>query len=175
MLESHAISHRTGVLALVGTTPVVEVTKVDTGPCRLFVKLESQNPGGSIKDRIALSMIEAAERDGHLKPGATIIEATAGNTGLGLALVAAQKGYRLILVVPDKMTREKVLHLKALGAEGAYDPLRRAPRDTRSITRTSPSASPMRSPARSTSTSSAIPPIRARTRRRPAPETLGAD
>ncbi len=104
-------------LALVGNTPVVELTRLDTGPCRLFVKLESQNPGGSIKDRIALSMIEAAEREGRLAPGATIVEATAGNTGLGLALVAAQKGYRLLLVVPDKMAREKVLHLKALGAE----------------------------------------------------------
>jgi cystathionine beta-synthase len=85
--------------------------------CRLFVKLENQNPAGSIKDRIGLSMVEAAERDGRLKPGGTIIEATAGNTGLGLALVAAQKGYKLILVVPDKMAREKIFHLRALGAE----------------------------------------------------------
>ncbi|MCW2241249.1 cystathionine beta-synthase [Azospirillum canadense] len=108
---------RSGVLSLVGNTPIVEISRLDTGPCRLFVKLESQNPGGSIKDRIALSMVEAAERDGRLTPGATIIEATAGNTGLGLALVSAQKGYRLVLIVPDKMAREKVLHLKALGAE----------------------------------------------------------
>src|SRR5581483_10999222 len=90
---------------------------IDTGLCRLFVKLENQNPTGSIKDRIGLSMIEAAERDGHIRPGGTLIEATAGNTGLGLALVAAQKGYRLILVIPDKMSQEKVLHLKALGAD----------------------------------------------------------
>ncbi|WP_137937854.1 cystathionine beta-synthase [Chitinivorax sp. B] len=103
-------------LNLIGNTPVIELTKLDTGPCRLFVKLENQNPGGSIKDRIALSMIEAAERDGRLKPGGTIVEATAGNTGLGLALVAAQKGYKLTLVVPDKMSREKIFHLKALGA-----------------------------------------------------------
>ncbi|QGZ42731.1 cystathionine beta-synthase [Pseudoduganella flava] len=102
---------------LIGNTPLVEVTRLDTGPCRLFLKLESQNPGGSIKDRIALSMIEAAERDGRLQPGGTIIEATAGNTGLGLALVGRIKGYRVILVVPDKMSTEKVLHLKALGAE----------------------------------------------------------
>src|SRR5919107_557570 len=108
---------RPGVLGLIGDTPVVEITRFDTGPCRLFVKLESQNPGGSIKDRIALSMIETAERDGRLKPGATIIEATAGNTGLGLALVAARKGYKLILVVPDKMAREKILNLRALGAD----------------------------------------------------------
>src|SRR3954471_10516128 len=108
---------RPGVLGLIGDTPVVEITRFDTGPCQLFVKLESQNPGGSIKDRIALSMIETAERDGRLTPGATIIEATAGNTGLGLALVAARKGYKLILVVPDKMAREKILNLRALGAD----------------------------------------------------------
>jgi cystathionine beta-synthase len=83
----------------------------------LFLKLESANPGGSIKDRPALTMIEAAERDGRLKPGGVIVEATAGNTGLGLALVSAAKGYRLILVIPDKMSREKIFHLKAMGAE----------------------------------------------------------
>ncbi|UTY59926.1 cystathionine beta-synthase [Massilia sp. erpn] len=102
--------------SLIGNTPLVEVTQLDTGPCRLFLKLESQNPGGSIKDRIGLSIIEAAERDGRLKPGGTIIEATAGNTGLGLALVGRIKGYRVELVVPDKMATEKILHLKALGA-----------------------------------------------------------
>src|SRR5258708_5491204 len=107
----------TNVLELIGNTPMIEVRRFDTGPCRLFLKLENQNPGGSIKDRIALSMIEAAERDGRLRPGGTLIEATAGNTGLGLALVAAQKGYRLILVIPDKMSQEKGFHLKALGAD----------------------------------------------------------
>jgi cystathionine beta-synthase len=105
------------VLDLIGNTPVVELDQIDTGRCRLFVKLENQNPGGSIKDRIGLSMIEAAERDGRLKPGGTIVEATAGNTGLGLALVAAQKGYRLIIVIPDKMSQEKIFNLKAMGAE----------------------------------------------------------
>jgi cystathionine beta-synthase len=105
------------LLGLIGQTPLLKLTRIDTGPCELFVKLESQNPGGSIKDRIALTMIEAAERDGRLKPGGTIIEATAGNTGLGLALVAARKGYKLKLVVPDKMSLEKIFHLKALGAE----------------------------------------------------------
>ena len=105
------------VLALIGNTPLVRLTKFDTGPCELFVKMESQNPGGSIKDRIALAMIEAAERDGHLEPGATLVEATAGNTGLALALVAIQKGYRLTLVIPDKMSQEKIFHLKALGAQ----------------------------------------------------------
>ena len=102
---------------LIGNTPLVQVTRLDTGPCQLFLKLESQNPGGSIKDRIGLSIIEAAEADGRLQPGGTIIEATAGNTGLGLALVGRLKGYRVLLVVPDKMSTEKVLHLKALGAE----------------------------------------------------------
>ena len=90
---------------------------MDTGPCELFLKLENQNPTGSIKDRIALSMVEAAEREGKLKPGGTIIEATAGNTGLGLALVAAAKAYRIILVIPDKMSQEKIAHVRALGAE----------------------------------------------------------
>src|SRR5271163_4248172 len=105
------------ILDTIGNTPLVELTHIDTGPCRLFVKLENQNPGGSIKDRIGLTMIEAAERDGRLKPGGTVIEATAGNTGIGLALVAAQKGYRLILVVPDKMSQDKIFHLRSLGAE----------------------------------------------------------
>ncbi len=102
---------------LIGNTPLIQVTRLDTGPCQLFLKLESQNPGGSIKDRIGRSIIEAAEADGRLQPGGTIIEATAGNTGLGLALVGRIKGYRVLLVVPDKMSTEKVLHLKALGAE----------------------------------------------------------
>ncbi|RUY40355.1 pyridoxal-phosphate dependent enzyme, partial [Mesorhizobium sp. M7A.F.Ca.CA.001.13.2.1] len=105
------------VLDLIGQTPVVELTKFDTGKCRLFIKLESQNPGGSIKDRIALSMIAAAEKQGKLKRGGTIVEATAGNTGLGLAQVGIPKGYRIVLVVPDKMSREKIQHLRALGAE----------------------------------------------------------
>jgi cystathionine beta-synthase len=106
-----------GILSLIGNTPLLEVTRFDTGPCKLFLKLENQNPGGSIKDRIGLAMIEAAERDGKLKPGGTLVEATAGNTGLGLALVATIKGYRLVLVIPDKMSQEKVFHLKAMGAE----------------------------------------------------------
>src|SRR5258705_7391416 len=90
------------VLGLIGNTPMVRLSKFDTGPCELFLKLENQNPGGSIKDRIALAMIQAAERDGRLQPGATLVEATAGNTGLALALVAVQKGYRLTLVIPHK-------------------------------------------------------------------------
>ena len=105
------------VLELIGNTPMVRVNHIDTGKCELFLKLESHNPGGSIKDRIALSMIDAAERDGSLKPGGTLVEATAGNTGLGLALVASQKGYKLVLVIHDKMIQEKIFHLKELGAE----------------------------------------------------------
>jgi len=105
------------VLEMVGRTPMLEVTHIDTGPCRLFLKLELANPGGSIKDRIGISMIEEAEKRGDLKPGDTIVEATAGNTGLGLALVAQQKGYPLILVLPDKMSQEKIFNLRAMGAE----------------------------------------------------------
>jgi cystathionine beta-synthase len=104
-------------LDLIGNTPMLELQGFDTGPCKLFLKLENMNPGGSIKDRIALTMIEAAEKEGRLKPGGTIIEATAGNTGLGLAQVGILKGYRLILVVPDKMSREKIQHLRGLGVD----------------------------------------------------------
>jgi len=105
------------ILETIGNTPIVELTHTDTGLCRLFVKLENQNPGGSIKDRIGLSMINVAEKEGKIKPGDTLIEATAGNTGIGLALVARLKGYKLILVIPDKMSQEKINHLRALGVE----------------------------------------------------------
>ncbi len=111
------MSIHASVIDMIGNTPMLELRNFDTGPCRLLLKLESQNPGGSIKDRIGLSMIEAAERDGHIQPGGTIIEATAGNTGLGLALVAAQKGYKMLVIVPDKMSQEKIFHLNALGAQ----------------------------------------------------------
>jgi cystathionine beta-synthase len=105
------------VLEMIGHTPLMAVTRLDTGPCQLFLKLENQNPGGSIKDRVGLYLVEAAERSGRLPRGGTLIEATAGNTGLGLALVAAQKGFRLRLVIPDKMSQEKIFHLRAMGAE----------------------------------------------------------
>lgn len=105
------------VLDLIGNTPIVRINHLDTGPCTLYIKLESQNPGGSVKDRIGLKMIEDAEAAGLIKPGSTLVEGTAGNTGLGLALVAAQKGYKLVLVIPDKMSREKISNLKAMGAE----------------------------------------------------------
>src|SRR4030081_2125036 len=112
-----SIDRPPAILSLIGDTPLVEVTRLDTGPCQLFLKLENQNPGGSIKDRIALSMIEAAEQEGKLQPGGTVIEATAGNTGLGLALVPGAKSFRVLLVIPDKMSQEKIFHVKALGAE----------------------------------------------------------
>ena len=105
------------VLEMVGHTPMLEISRLDTGPCRLLLKLELMNPGGSIKDRIGISMIGEAERRGDIRPGDTIVEATAGNTGLGLALVAAQKGYKLVLVLPDKMSQEKIFNLRAMGAE----------------------------------------------------------
>src|SRR6202047_2825393 len=104
-------------LEMIGNTPPLAVRHLETGPCELFLKLENQNPGGSIKDRVGLYLIQAAERSGALQAGGTLIEATAGNTGLGLALVGAQKGYRLLLVIPDKMSQEKIFHLRAMGAE----------------------------------------------------------
>ena len=105
------------VLDMIGNTPMLRLSEFDTGACELYLKLELANPGGSIKDRIAVSMIGEAERRGELSAGDTIVEATAGNTGLGLALVAGQKGYRLVLVIPDKMSQEKVMNLRAMGAE----------------------------------------------------------
>jgi cystathionine beta-synthase len=116
-MEITPIPSQNSVLGLIGNTPIMRVTNIDTGPCELYLKLESQNPGGSVKDRIALSMIEAAEKDGRLKPGGTLVEATAGNTGLALALVAAHKHYKVILVIPDKMSQEKIFHLRAMGAQ----------------------------------------------------------
>lgn len=105
------------ILNLIGSTPVVKLRNL-VGPhdAEVWAKLESLNPGGSVKDRICLSMVEAAERDGKLKPGATIVEPTSGNTGIGLALVAAVKGYRLILTMPDTMSEERRSLLTAYGA-----------------------------------------------------------
>src|SRR6185503_15922094 len=106
------------VLDLVGSTPLVRLVDFgrETG-ATLLAKLEFMNPGGSNKDRIGLSMIEAAERDGRLRPGGTIVEPTSGNTGVGLAIAAAHKGYRCIFVMPDKMSQEKISMLRAYGAE----------------------------------------------------------
>ena len=105
------------ILELVGNTPILKTHTIDTGQCELFLKLESQNPGQSIKDRIAITMIDKAEREGKLKQGIRIIEATAGNTGIALALIASQKGYEITVVVPDKMSEGKIAHLRAMGAQ----------------------------------------------------------
>jgi cystathionine beta-synthase len=116
IIENRQMTSKT-ILETIGNTPMVELTHTDTGVCRLFMKLENQNPGGSIKDRVGLSMINEAEKQGRIQPGDTIVEATAGNTGLGLALVSRLKGYNLVLVIPDKMSQEKINHLRALGVE----------------------------------------------------------
>jgi len=116
------------VLEVVGRTPLIKLNNITKNiHSDIYVKAEFLNPGGSVKDRIGLKMIEAAEREGRLKSGGTIIEATAGNTGVGLALVAAVKGYRCIFVMPDKMSQDKVNLLKAYGAEVVVTPTSVAP------------------------------------------------
>ena len=111
------------VLELVGDTPIVRLDRLSPpGGARILAKLEFLNPGGSVKDRIGLAMIEAAERDGKLKPGGTIVEPTSGNTGVGLAIAAAGKGYRCVFVMPDKMSQEKISMLRAYGAEVVITP-----------------------------------------------------
>ena len=111
------------VLDLVGSTPIVELPAISRDvPGMVLAKLEYLNPGGSVKDRIGLAMIDAAERDGRLRPGGTIVEPTSGNTGVGLAIAAAIKGYRCIFVMPDKMSQEKIATLRAFGAEVVITP-----------------------------------------------------
>ena len=111
------------VLEAIGQTPLIRINRIAAGlTAALYAKIEFVNPGGSVKDRIAVAMVDAAEKDGSLKPGGTIVEATAGNTGVGLALVAAVKGYRCIFVLPDKMAVEKIRLLKAYGAEVVMTP-----------------------------------------------------
>src|SRR4029077_1521485 len=122
-----AAMHET-ILQSIGRTPLVKPGRLAEGlQAQVAVKVESQNPGGSVKDRVALAMISDAERRGLLRPGGTIIEATAGNTGVGLAMVAAVKGYRCIFFLPDKMSAEKILLLKAYGAEVVITPTGVAP------------------------------------------------
>jgi len=105
------------ILQAVGKTPLVRINRVVDGlSCELYGKCEFLNPGGSVKDRAALSMIEQAEKDGHIKPGDTLIEATSGNTGIGIAMAAAVKGYKVIITMPEKMSSEKHTVLEALGA-----------------------------------------------------------
>ena len=110
-------------LDMVGRTPLVRLNRViDDAPCLVLAKVEYVNPGGSVKDRPAVTMLREAEADGLLRPGATIVEATSGNTGVGLAMAAAIKGYRCILVMPDKMSKEKIDLLRAYGAEVVVTP-----------------------------------------------------
>ena len=110
------------ITELVGNTPLVRIRKLNQGAAEVVVKVEYFNPGGSVKDRIALAMVEAAEKDGVLKPGATIIEPTSGNTGVGLALIAAVKGYKLVLTMPDTMSIERRKLAAAYGAELVLTP-----------------------------------------------------
>ncbi|MEK6628278.1 MAG: cysteine synthase family protein [Bdellovibrionota bacterium] len=121
------------ILATIGNTPLVRLNKITKeSPHQFFAKIEYFNPAGSVKDRIGLAMIEAAEKRGQLKPGGTIVEATAGNTGLGLALAAAVKGYKCIFVLPEKMSEEKRAMLRAYGARVVMTPVGVAPDDPRS-------------------------------------------
>jgi cystathionine beta-synthase len=121
------------ILETVGNTPLVQLNRVKTGVrASVLAKVEFFNPGGSIKDRIGLSIIEDAEREGRLRPGGTIVEATSGNTGAGLAIAAAVKGYKTVFVMPDKMSEEKVRFLRALGARVVITPTSAAPEDPRS-------------------------------------------
>ena len=106
------------ILEAIGNTPMVRLNRVAAGlRPTILAKIEYLNPGGSVKDRIGIAMLEAAERSGQIGPGGTVIEGTSGNTGMGLALVAAVKGYRCIFTMPDKMSQEKIDSLRALGAE----------------------------------------------------------
>ena len=106
------------ILKTIGSTPIVKLNSIGSHlECNLFAKLELFNPGGSVKDRIALEMVECAEKEGRIKPGDTLIEATSGNTGIGLSLAATVKGYKMIIVMPEKMSMEKELTLRALGAK----------------------------------------------------------
>lgn len=119
--------------SMIGDTPIIRLRKVaGNGPHEFFGKLEAFNPGGSVKDRIALAIIEGAEKRGDLKPGGTIIEATSGNTGVGLAMVAAVKGYKCIFVMPDKISEEKRAILRAYGALVVMTPTAVEPEDPRS-------------------------------------------
>src|SRR5829696_2335684 len=121
------------VLDLVGNTPIVKLPRLTAGlACTIAVKLETTNPGGSSKDRPAVAMIDAAERAGLLQPGGTIVEPTSGNTGVGLAIVAAQRGYRCVFVMTDKVAPEKVALLRAYGAEVVVCPVAVPPEDPES-------------------------------------------
>jgi len=131
--SANSISFHKDILTTIGNTPLVRLNSVTSGLDPLVLaKVESFNPGGSVKDRIGWPIIEDAERDGRLRPGGTIVEATSGNTGVGLAIAAAIKGYRCIFVMPDKMSQEKILLLRAYGARVVVTPTAVEPEDPRS-------------------------------------------
>src|SRR5512141_2616164 len=122
------------ILGAVGNTPMVQLSRILGGKiaATVYAKVEYLNPAGSVKDRVGLAIIEDAERTGKLKPGGTIVEATSGNTGAGLAVTAAVKGYKCVFVMPDKMSEEKVRYLRALGARVIITPTAVTPDDPRS-------------------------------------------
>jgi cystathionine beta-synthase len=154
---------RDSILETIGNTPLVRLSRIGAGlKPQIVAKMELFNPGGSIKDRVALRLIEAAERDGSLRPGGTIIEPTSGNTGTGLAIAARLKGYRVIAVMPDKMSREKIDLLRAYGAEVVIAPTDVAPESPQSYYRVADRLTE-EIQARSSPTSTAIPPTRRRT------------
>jgi cystathionine beta-synthase len=133
--DNVAMDYADSILDLVGHTPLVRLRRISEAEglrCTLLAKVEAVNPGGSVKDRVAIAMVDAAERDGLLQPGGTIVEPTSGNTGAGLAIVAAQRGYRCIFVMSDKMSDEKVALLRSYGAEVVVCPTAVPPEDPRS-------------------------------------------
>jgi len=131
-LISESLRVSENILQTIGRTPLVRLSRIAHTPCPVYLKVESFNPGGSVKDRIALNMITEAEESGRLSPGGTIVEATSGNTGVGLAIVAAIKGYKTVFVMPDKMSQEKIQLLRAYGAKVVITPTAVEPEDPRS-------------------------------------------
>lgn len=116
------MQYATKVEAIIGKTPLIDLTALGTGSARILGKYEATNPGGSVKDRIARAMLDAAEKDGRLAPGGTVIEPTSGNTGVGLAMLCAARGYRMILVMPDTMSVERRRLAASYGAEIVLTP-----------------------------------------------------
>src|SRR5882762_8684829 len=133
LVDLKKIKYCENILGTLGDTPLVRLQKVTRGfKGTYFAKVETFNPGGSVKDRIGLEIIEEAEREGRLRPGGTIVEATSGNTGMGLAIVAAVRGYKCVFVMPDKMSDEKIRALRAVGAKVVVCPTDVEPEDPRS-------------------------------------------
>ena len=133
LAQSETLRVYDDILQTIGRTPLVHLKRLGRGLiCPIYAKIESFNPCGSVKDRIAVNMIEEAERSGRLKPGGTVVESTSGNTGLGLAMVCAKKGYKTIFVMPDKMSQEKIQLLRAFGAKVVITPTAVEPEDPRS-------------------------------------------